>query len=459
VATPSSREGWVVVVKRRNGDNNPSLARDRLEGSAMRKSEGVRTLDLDQLGSLIDIRRHDLRVVTSGNCCAPLRVLGALDELLGSWRLHLLNAPHGIPDRPGVMLETCFVGAGMRHNERLVYFPMRLSQVPMLYERRLGVDIVVAHTSVPHGGSVSLGLEVNVLPAAIAACRKAGGVVIAQVNPQMPYTFGDGELPLDTFDAVVEVDEPVLTHEAPPTDERAAAGGLTRAESAQIIGDLVARRVPDGATLQLGIGEIPDAALDGLRAKHGLAIWSEVIGDGVLELDQAGALDPTRPIVTSAVLGSAEFYAWAHRNERLRVLRTETTNAPSVIARNRLMTSVNTALQVDLFDQANASRIGSRIFSGFGGQTDFTVGAIHAAGGQALMALRSWHPSADASTIVPQLSAPVTSFQHTAVITEQGVAELALRDEKEQAVHLVEHAAHPDARDELWEQALSLGLV
>jgi len=419
----------------------------------------VQTLDLDQLGTVIDAGSRDLRVVASGNCCAPLTVLTKLDTVLGEYRLHLLNAPRGIPERDGVIPESAFVGAGMRHHPRLVYFPMRLSAVPFLYQRRLRVDVVIAHTSAPVDGKVSLGLEVNVLPGAIQACKASGGVVIAQVNRQMPYTFGDGELPLDLFDAIIEVDEPVLNLADTEADRTASAGGMTREDSARIIGDLVSRRVGDGATLQLGIGEIPDAALDGLRGKRNLGIWSEVIGDGVLELDQAGALDATRTLTTSALMGSAQLYAWAHRNERLRVLRTETTNSPAVIATQPLMTSINTALQVDLYDQANAASVNAKVYSGFGGQSDFTVGALHAPGGQALMALRSWHPKADMSTIVPLIEAPVTSFQHTAVITEQGVAEIAWRDQKSQAVQLIEHAAHPDARDDLWEEAQELRLL
>lgn len=419
----------------------------------------MQSIDIDKVGTLIDVRRDDMRVVTSGNCAAPLRVLAAFDTAVREYRLHLLNAPRGIPDRPGVMLETAFVGAGMRGSERLVYFPCRLSHLPLIYGPRLDVDVVIAHVSAPEAGKVSLGLEVNVMPSVIAACKSNGGVVIGQVNPQMPYTFGDGELSLDVFDALIEVDEPMLAHTPPERDTTVAAGGMTRLDSARVIGDLVARRVPDGAFLQLGIGEIPDAALDGLRAKRGLGIWSEVISDGVMELEEAGALAGDRTIVTSAMLGSPGLYRWAHRNERLRVLRTETTNDPAVIARNPMMTSVNTALQVDLFDQANASRIRSRIYSGFGGQSDFTVGALNSPGGQAIMALRSWHPGADVSTIVSQLDAPVTSFQHSAVITEQGVADIAMRDEKEQAVHLIEHAAHPAARDYLWEEAQELGLI
>jgi acyl-CoA hydrolase len=183
-----------------------------------------------------------------------------------------------------------------------------------------------------------------------------------------------------------------------------------------------------------------------------------MFSDGVLQLDRRGSLDPDAPLVSSFLYGSPDLYAWVDRNARVQVLRTETTNSPARIAANRLMTSINTALQVDLFGQANASRISARIHSGFGGQTDFIVGALHSDGGQALMALRSWHPKADVSTIVPLVDEPVTSFQHTAVVTEQGVARIFGSDEKQQARELVENAAHPRVRDELREEAAALGL-
>ena len=144
----------------------------------------MQTLDIDHLGTVIDSRRTDLRVVTSGHCSTPLTVLGKVDTLLAEYRLHLLNAPRGIPQRDGVIPESAFVGVGMRHHPRLVYFPMRLSGVPFLYQRRLRVDVVIAHTSAPIAGKVSLGLEINVLPGASAACKAAGGIVIAQVNRQ-----------------------------------------------------------------------------------------------------------------------------------------------------------------------------------------------------------------------------------------------------------------------------------
>ena len=180
--------------------------------------------------------------------------------------------------------------------------------------------------------------------------------------------------------------------------------------------------------------------------------------DGALDLDWAGALDASKPLTASFHYGSAELYAGVDRNPRVQVLRTETTNSPARIASCRAMASINTALQVDPFGEANSSRISARIHSGFGGQTDFIVGALHAAGGQPLTALRSWHPKPDDPTIVPLVDEPVSSFQHTAVVTEQGVAEILGSDENRQARQLVDHAAHPKVREELQEEAVALGL-
>jgi acyl-CoA hydrolase len=183
-----------------------------------------------------------------------------------------------------------------------------------------------------------------------------------------------------------------------------------------------------------------------------------MFSDGVVQLDAAGALAPGAPLVASFVFGSAELYSWVDRNPRVRLMRTEHTNDPARIARQPLVTSINSALQVDLFAQVNASRIGARIYSGFGGQTDFLVGALHSPGGQAFIALRSWHPKADVSSIVPLLTEPATSFQATAIVTEHGLAPIWGLDQRAQAAGLIEIAAHPDARAELRDAAGRLGL-
>jgi acyl-CoA hydrolase len=183
-----------------------------------------------------------------------------------------------------------------------------------------------------------------------------------------------------------------------------------------------------------------------------------MVSDGVVALERAGALDPDAIITTSFLFGSQELYDWVDGNPRVRLMRTETTNDPGLIAQNRAMTSVNSALQVDLFAQANASRVRGRVYSGFGGQTDFIVGALHSPGGQAIIALPSWHPRANVSTIVPLLQGPATSFQHTAIVTEQSVARIWGRSQRAQTRLLI-GAAHPSARDELQSAAKELGLT
>ena len=408
----------------------------------------MRTITESELARILAALPAAPRVVASGNGATPRQLLSVLDAQVPIYRLFMLNAHPGIPSRPDVVHETPFVGPGMRHSPALAYLPARLSLVPRLFATTLPPDVVAVTAAPSYDGRLSLGCEVNVLPAAIEACRARGGLVIAQVNRHMPWTYGDGLLDPDEIDYAYEADAPL---DEPPS--------AVPDDAARRIGELVAARIGDGATLQLGIGMVPDATLPGLARRRGLTVWSEMFSDGVLTLDESGALDRDATLTASFLLGSTKLYSWVDRNPRVEVLRTEVTNAPARIAANRAMTSINTALQVDLFGQANASRINARIHSGFGGQTDFIVGALHSDGGQALMALRSWHPKADVSTIVAMVDEPVTSFQHTAVVTEQGVAEMFGHDERAQARHLIEHAAHPRVRDDLFEEAINLGLA
>lgn len=405
------------------------------------------TVSLAALDPIFAALEPDSRVVASGNFATPRTLLDAFDKAVSEYRLHMLNAQPGIPDREGVTLETCFVGSGMRNSPRLAYIPSRLSLVPVLFRTTRRPDVVLLHTSTPRKGVVSLGVEVNILPAAIEAAKARGGIVVAQVNKHMPFTHGDALVHLDDIDYIVEVDEPLATH---------STGDVT--PLAKQIGDRIAARIVDGSTLQMGIGAVPDAVLSSLTDRKDLRIWTEMFSDGVLRLEQLGALDRYEPISASFLFGSKELYEWVDDNSRVRMVRTEKSNDPAIISRRPAMTSVNSALQVDLYGQANASRIKGKIYSGFGGSTDFIVGALHSVGGQAFIALPSWHPKANVSTIVPSLDEPVTSFQHSAVVTEHGIAEIFGYSQKTQASNLIEHAAHPDARDELRHAAKSMGL-
>jgi acyl-CoA hydrolase len=407
----------------------------------------MRVLSAERLGQVLGALPGTLRVVAGGNFATPWHALAVLDAAVAEYRLFMLNAQAGVPDRDGVTLETPFVGPGMRGRDRLRYFPCRLSLVPVLLASALPPDVVLVHTSAPAGGTVSLGTEVNVLPAAIEAARARGGLVIAQLNPRMPYTHGDAVVDTGQIDYAIEAD---VTLPSPPSRPPSAVSAA--------IGDRVAALVPAGATLQLGIGAVPDAVLTALTGRHGaLRVWSEMFSDGMLALDKAGALDLSQPVIASFAFGSAELYDWMDRNPRIRMLRTETTNDPAQIERRPHMVSVNSALQVDLFAEANASRVQGKIYSGFGGQTDFVVGALHSPGGLAVIALPSWHPKADVSTVVPRLTGPVTSFQHSFIVSDQGTAAIWGHDASGQAEQIITQVAHPRVRGELREAGRALG--
>lgn len=407
----------------------------------------MRVINLEQLKTILGNLPANPRIVASGNFATPTVLLAAADAEIPEFRLNMLGAQGNIPDREGVTFESSFVGPGMRRSPRLSYVPSRLSLVPILFRDHYRPDVVFLHTSARRHDTVSLGTEVNILPAAIEACRERGGLVIAQANPNMPYTYGDAQIYEHEIDFLIEVDEPLMAKEPSPVGEIAGE-----------IGARIAAQVENHSTLQLGIGAIPDAVLAALVNRKGMKIWTEMFSDGVLEMYKRGALDDEHPLTASFLFGSRELYDWLHLNKSVRMLRTEKTNDPGQIAKQAKMTSINAALEVDLHDQANASFVRGEVYSGFGGSTDFIVGALHARGGQSFMALASWHEKAQKSTIVPALQENVTSFQHSFVATEYGLAACFGHPEKEQARNLIS-IAHPDAREGLTIAAAEMGLV
>ena len=408
----------------------------------------MRVISTEQLKSILASLPANPRIVDSGNFATPRTLLALADECIPEFRLHMLNGQPGIPDREGITYETAFVGAGMRRHPRLNYIPSRLSLLPILYRDHFRPDVVMLHASTPRFDTVSLGTEVNILPAAIEAARARDGIVIAQSNVQMPYTYGDAQIYENEIDYLVEVDEPLSVK--PLTESN---------DISREIGSRIAALIEDNSTLQLGIGAVPDSVLSGLSDRKGIRIWTEMFSDGVLDLHKSGVLDDEILITASFVFGSQELYDWLNLNRKVRMMRTERTNDPSQIARQAKMTSINAALEIDLFDQANASHVRGEIYSGFGGSTDFIVGSLHSRGGQSFMALPSWHPKANVSTIVPRLTSNVTSFQHSYVATENGIAHCFGHSQNEQARNIIEHAAHPNVRDSLREKAAEFGLL
>ena len=408
----------------------------------------MRVINQEQLKAILSNYTNNPRIIASGNFAAPKVLLAAADEVIPEFKLHMLNAHDGIPDREGITYETAFVGPAMRRHPRLNYFPARLSMLPVIIREHLRPDIVFLHTSAPRFDTVSLGIEVNVLPMAIETAQAHGRLVIAQANKQMPYTYGDAQIYESEIDYLVEVDEPLLHKEQIPISD-----------TAQEIGNRIAALISNNSTLQLGIGAVPDAVLSCLKDRSGMRIWTEMFSDGVLELYKSGVLDKEVLLTASFLFGSPELYDWVNLNKLVRMRRTERTNDPSQIARQARMTSINAALEIDLFDQANASHVRGQIYSGFGGSTDFIVGALHSRGGASFMALPSWHPKANVSTIVPNIGSNITSFQHSYVVTEQGVASCFGKSQNEQATNLIEKAAHPNAKEVLRESARKLNLL
>jgi acyl-CoA hydrolase len=407
----------------------------------------MRRITIEQLKTILKDLPENPRVVVSGNFAMPKALMSAFDAQVPKYRLHMLNAQKDIPRREGVSYESSFIGPGMRNRKELTYIPSRLSLLPVLIKSHLKPDVVLIHTSLPRFDTVSLGTEVNILPAAIESVRANGGIVIAQANSRMPYTYGDAQIYEHEIDFLLESDEPLTEHKS---GELSATG--------RAIGERIAPMIKDNSTLQMGIGAVPDATLELLKSRNGLRIWTETFSDGVLNLEEASSLDEGVPITASFVFGSKRLYEWLHLNRRIRMFRTEKTNDPSQIGRQARMTSINAALQVDLYDQANASRVRGKIYSGFGGSTDFITGALHSTGGQSFMALPSWHEKSDSSTIIPLIDGAVTSFQHSHVVTENGVAPCFGMSERQQAENLISFAAHPNARESLSKAAQSLGL-
>jgi len=248
----------------------------------------MKRVDGEQLKKVFASLPKNPRVLVSGNFGTPKELLALFDSVVPEYTLHMLNAQPGIPDRPGVRYETAFVGLGMRGSERLNYIPSRLSLLPVMLRDELAPDVVLLHTSEPRFDTVSLGIEVNILPAAIESAREHGGLVVAQANANMPYTYGDAQVYENEIDFLFTHEEPLNVHTPAPISD-----------IAHNIGSKIAELVPSGSTLQLGIGSVPDAVVERMTNRKELRIWTEMFSDGVLNLEKVGALDTEIPITAN----------------------------------------------------------------------------------------------------------------------------------------------------------------
>lgn len=341
-----------------------------------------------------------------------------------------------------------FIGANARsavQGGRADYVPVFLSEIPRLYcDGTMPIDVALVQVSPPdEHGFCSFGVEVGVTKPA-AECAKH---VIAEVNVRMPRVWGDSFIHLNKFDAIVETDY------ALPNAPQGALNGVSGR-----IGALVAELIPDGATLQLGIGAIPDAVLSNLGTKRDLGIHSELFSDGVIELVERGVITNERKtlhpgkIVAGFLFGSERLYQFVHDNAMIELHPTDYVNDPFIIAKNHCMTSINSAIEVDLTGQVCADSIGSRVYSGIGGQVDFVRGAARSPGGKAIIALPATAKGEAESRIVPLLkpgAGVVTSRGDVNyVVTEYGIAALRGKSLTERARALID-IAHPKFRDGL----------
>lgn len=399
------------------------------------------------------------RVFVHSVAAAPHHLLEAMTNRADELRdvevisLHTEGpAPYSAPEyKDSFTVNALFVGANVRKavNEgRGDYLPIFLSETPYLFRNNiLPLDVALVQVSPPDKhGFCSLGVSVDASRAAVQTAKK----VIAQVNPRMPRTHGDGMVHITEFDATVE-------HETDLPEHIVNDPG----EIEQQIGNYCAELVEDGATLQMGIGGIPNAVLKALTNHKNLGIHTEMFSDGIIELVESGVINNKMKkrhpgkIVSTFLMGSQKLYNFVDDNPQVAMLDVAYTNDTAIIRKNPKVTAINSAVEVDLTGQVCADSIGTYHYSGVGGQMDFIRGASLSEGGKPIIALPST-TSKGISRIVPYLkqgAGVVTTRAHVHyVVTEYGVANLYGKNMSQRAKALIE-IAHPDHRESLEEEA------
>jgi 4-hydroxybutyrate CoA-transferase len=400
-----------------------------------------------------------MRVFLTGNCSVPQEVLVALVAQAPALEnveiiqvLSIGNTDYVSEDMVGhLRLNTLFISDNVReavNQGRADFTPTHLSEIPRLFSSGvLPIDIALIHVSLPdEHGFCSFGVEVGVTKTA-AQCAK---IVIAEVNPQMPRTLGDSFIHVSKIDHIVPVNYPL---------PEVAMGEPN--ELSKQIGQNVAGLIDNGSTLQLGIGAIPNGVLHFLRDKRDLSIHSELFSDGVVDLYEAGVITNEKKtlhpgkMIAGFLLGTRRLYDFVDNNPVVELHPTEYVNDSYIIAQNEKMVAINSAIEVDLTGQVCADSIGTRLYSGTGGQLDFMRGAARSKGGKPIIALPSitiTNSGQCFSRIVPTLKpgAGVVTTRNDVhyIVTEYGVADLYGKSIRQRARALLE-VAHPDMRAEL----------
>jgi acyl-CoA hydrolase len=417
-------------------------------------------MNIVSAGEAVSGIQSEQRLYVQGAGATPSVLLEALVARAEDLRdvsvvhLHIEGpGPHLQPEVAGSFRHTAlFIGPNARravNDGRAEYVPVLLSEVPRLFTAGVvPLDAVFINVTPPdEHGFCSLGTSVDASLAAIRSAR----TVIAQLNRAMPRSLGDGFVHVSDIDLAVECDVPPYVHRPPHV------GAVE-----QRIGAFVADLVQDGATLQMGIGAIPEAVGHALRTKRELGVHSEMITDVIVDLVEAGVVTGARKernrgkIVTAITLGTPRLYHFIHDNPMVEMRPVDYTNDTRIIRQFNRMTAINSAIAIDLTGQVSADSIGTHLYSGVGGQMDFIRGAALAEEGRAIIALPSTAQGGKVSRILPYLpegAGVVTSRAHVrTVVTEWGVAELFGKSIQARARALIA-IAHPDFRDELTHQA------
>jgi len=352
-----------------------------------------------------------------------------------------------------------FIGKNARtavQEGRADFTPVFLSEIPSLfYKGILPIDVALIHVSPPdEHGFCSLGVGTECTKPATEVAK----IIIAQVNPKVPRTLGDCFIHVDKFTACIEVDTPLT--ELPQVD---ADMTPKEAEVFKKIGENIANLIDDESTLQLGIGAIPDAVLSFLHGKKHLGLHTEMFSDGVIRLVEEGVITNERKtlhpgkIIASFVLGTRSLFDFLDDNPRIEFHPSHYVNNPFIIAQNKKMVAINSAIQVDLTGQVCADSMGTKFYSGFGGQVDFIRGAARSEGGKPIIALPSTAKDETISRITTQLAAGagVTTSRGDVhyVVTEFGIANLHGRTVRERVDALI-RIAHPNFKEELEKYAV-----
>ncbi len=355
-------------------------------------------------------------------------------------------------------LDSFFVGDSTRgsvNRGAADYTPVFLSSVPDLFRSEMvPVDIALVQTSLPDKhGYLSLGISVDVVKSAL----KKSEIVVAQVNENMPRTHGDGFVHINDIDFVLPHDEPLLEYSVKAPND-----------IVQKIGKYVARIIEDGSTIQVGYGLIPDEVMHSLEEKEDLGVHTELLSDGIIELMRKGVITNQRKIhnpgktIASFCMGSRDTYDFLDENPAVEFKRIDYTNNPLIISRHRMMTAINSAMEMDLTGQATAESLGGTFYSGTGGQADFMRGAVLSPGGKTILAFPSTALNGSVSRIVPVLQegAGVTLTRGDVhyVVTEYGIAYLHGKNIRERAMDLIA-IAHPRFRPWLIEAARKRSLI